>query len=101
MTAHLHTQRVLGYSFEDRGTFEKALQFSEPKYGGTWTMGTTSRSVILYGFARTRELVPYRTTLSLFHQIIEELKIPEKAVIRSHFHQKESTSGQRALDLAP
>ncbi len=102
MAAHLGTQRVLGYSFEDRGTFEKSLRFSDPSNGEHWTIGTSSRSVILYGFSRSRDPHSYRNAVSLFHRVLEELKIPEKMILRSNFEQRESLeSGQRAFDLAP
>ena len=102
MGAHLRTQRVLGYSFEDRGTFEKSLRFIDPISGEPWTIGTSSRSVILYGFSRSREPLSHRTTALMFHQILEELKISEKMILRSSFDQHQGQeSGQRALDLAP
>lgn len=39
-----------GYVFEDRGTFEKRLDFMCPDSGESWSCGETSRSRIVYGF---------------------------------------------------
>lgn len=44
---------VFGYVFVDRGTFEKRLEFLDPRDGEEWTVGDTSESVVVYGFVRT------------------------------------------------
>ncbi len=41
-----------GYTFRDRGTFEKRVEFVDPVSGKNWFVGTSSASLIFYGFAR-------------------------------------------------
>ena len=42
--------RAYGYCLRDRGTFEKEITAVDPTSGLTWSMGSRSDSLVLYGF---------------------------------------------------
>lgn len=45
--------RAYGYSFSDRGTFQKRIAAIDPDTGAEWSTGTQSDSLVIYGFSAT------------------------------------------------
>jgi HD superfamily phosphohydrolase len=48
------TSKAYGYIFRDRGTFSKRVDFVDSASGRPWSVGSTSDSLVLYGFAKCR-----------------------------------------------
>jgi len=95
--------KPLGYVFEDRGTFEKELCFRDPESGETWSVGTTSRSVILYGFLRTpRGTMSKERTSRAIEHLANDLGM-DRDELRSFKRDNANRSDheQRTFDYAP
>ena len=74
------TDRILGYVQIDSGTFEKELEFVTPA-GEPWKIGTRSKSIIVYGFARqntTEQLCRKAARL-----LVESLAVPRDRIVRN------------------
>jgi HD superfamily phosphohydrolase len=93
-------ERVLGYVFVDRGTFEKKLTFCIQNSQETWEEGQTSLSVILYGFVRSaKNLSPVRCRRGTEH-LLEHLGISINRLKRCQTGPfTEETDGQWSLDF--
>jgi hypothetical protein len=74
--------RVLGYVFLDRGTFEKSLNFVDPERNQKWGYGETSSSIVYYGFVRAQKSLPIARCRSAMERLLEILGISKKDVFR-------------------
>lgn len=98
----LRNNRALGYSFEDRGTFGKRLEFVDPETQHVWKVGSTSQSTILYGFSRSKTQVPHKIRAIAFNQLLADLNVPQELIVRSSFELvQDEGHGQSAFNLTP
>jgi HD superfamily phosphohydrolase len=93
-------ERVLGYAFVDRGTFEKKLTFYDLNNQETWEEGQTSNSVILYGFVRSAKSLPPARCRRGTEHLIERLGIPINRLKHCQVGPfTEAADGQCSLDF--
>jgi hypothetical protein len=82
LKAHFSTERTMGHTVVDDGAFSKGLVFVDPGTSKTWTYGSTSRSVLLYGFQRTRGAISENRCRRAARAILEDFGAPDEAIIR-------------------
>ena len=81
LTAQFGKGKTLAYTFVDRGSFEKQLDFNDPT-GGKWQVGCTSNSIILYAFSRVGPVTIAQATLAM-ESLCTKLGTSKEAIIRS------------------
>lgn len=76
-------QKVLGYAFRDRGAFSKRIAFQDSGDGTLWECGFDSRSVVLYGFLRSRAEPSQKKCREAARRLIQSFSEGEGAVMLS------------------
>ena len=95
-------ERVLGYVFIDRGTFEKELTFYDPDDQKAWREGRTSSSVILYGFIRSQRSLPPARCRRAAQCLIERLGVSRQRIMLCQIGElAETIDVQRSFNFAP
>jgi hypothetical protein len=78
------SENVLAYVFIDRGAFEKKLVFYDRERHEPWETGTTSSSVVFYGFVRSDRPPSIQKCKRAIAGILKELGIAESETSSCH-----------------
>lgn len=77
-----HGDNVLGYVFIDRGVFEKRVTFTS-ETGSEWSVGSTSHSVVCYGFYRSSKTVSNDRSGKAVEMLVSKLGVAGSSIVRS------------------
>jgi len=84
---------ALGHVIVDNGTFSRELRFLDPG-GSRWGCGSTSRSLVLYVFARHRSSVNVRFAARVYEAVLCGLGLSKEQVLCAKLGSDDSTADQ-------
>jgi|GEM_PF-2045573 len=91
----------LGYVFVDKGTFGKQLTFVDPIGLKPWSVGTGSRSTVLYGFLLRSAKVSAQDCMKALESLLKQLVVPAESILRAEIGVgRKILDAQESLNLA-
>jgi hypothetical protein len=100
LSEHLPSDRVLGYTIIDSGTFSKHLRFHDPDSRTTWEEGSLSQSIILFGFVRAPRSPAVERCHAASRALLDTLHVPLERVLKWRVRVAEVDDAQRTFDFA-
>jgi HD superfamily phosphohydrolase len=94
------SNRSIGYTFLDNGTFEKELRFRDPTTSAEWNVGKTSQSIVVYGFVSCRDTIPIKRCNVAYRTFLETVNIASAKIVREQIGQSTLDDGQQSFDFA-
>ena len=92
--------RPVAYVFQDRGTFEKSVEFIDTEDGQSWSIGTTSHSTVVYLFSQSQTPTRPIQLSQLVNAITNTIQIHDADIVRLlHKTQAEGVGEQARLSF--
>lgn len=92
-------EKPLIYVFEDKGSFEKRLEFTDPE-AGKWSIGEKSSSTVVYLFTRARGQTRRSTVGKFVQSLSRRLNITQESILKVDADSLPNTQGpQGALGI--